>query len=253
MNATTTTTTTTERRTFERAACGRCGGSGRYSYCQMYGDTCFDCQGRKNVLTARGAAAARFCAELRSKRADQLAPGDNVQNETHHLFGGPKWYTVTAVRAHDPAVDGGRVVDGKVIASGLTVITTGCSYGGVAPDRMFRVAQSAEGARETFTRALAFQDTLDVKGNPLPVKVATPAAARWYDVVENASGRRMAARKANAAGDVVLFDCYGAKDPRARRVLVVAKDTAQHLFTLSGVASDQDKIEALFSEAPPAW
>lgn len=32
-----------------RQPCGRCGGSGSYSYCQMYGDRCFGCQGKKFV------------------------------------------------------------------------------------------------------------------------------------------------------------------------------------------------------------
>jgi len=30
--------------------CGRCCGSGRYSYCQMYGDTCFGCSGSGKKL-----------------------------------------------------------------------------------------------------------------------------------------------------------------------------------------------------------
>jgi rRNA maturation protein Nop10 len=29
-----------------RETCSRCGGSGRYSWCQMYGDTCFKCGGK---------------------------------------------------------------------------------------------------------------------------------------------------------------------------------------------------------------
>lgn len=31
--------------------CGRCGGGGQYSYCQMYGTTCFGCRGSGNVAT----------------------------------------------------------------------------------------------------------------------------------------------------------------------------------------------------------
>lgn len=30
--------------------CTRCGGSGRYSYCQMYGDRCFKCRGSRQQL-----------------------------------------------------------------------------------------------------------------------------------------------------------------------------------------------------------
>ena len=32
--------------------CGRCAGSGKYSYCQMHGDTCFGCGGTGKVLPA---------------------------------------------------------------------------------------------------------------------------------------------------------------------------------------------------------
>ena len=32
-----------------RQTCGRCGGTGRYSYNQMDGDRCYGCQGKKNV------------------------------------------------------------------------------------------------------------------------------------------------------------------------------------------------------------
>jgi hypothetical protein len=34
----------------EPVTCGRCMGSGHYSYCQMWGTTCFDCKGRKMVI-----------------------------------------------------------------------------------------------------------------------------------------------------------------------------------------------------------
>lgn len=34
--------------------CGRCGGGGRHSFCQDYGDKCFGCMGRGRVLTSAG-------------------------------------------------------------------------------------------------------------------------------------------------------------------------------------------------------
>ncbi|VVB52868.1 Uncharacterised protein [uncultured archaeon] len=42
---------------FETETCGRCGGSGRHSYCQMYGDTCFGCSGSGKRYSKRGQAA----------------------------------------------------------------------------------------------------------------------------------------------------------------------------------------------------
>jgi hypothetical protein len=54
------------------AVCGRCGGSGRYSWCQMYGDTCFKCSGAGLVLPRLTAALAKRATELVA--AGALAP-----------------------------------------------------------------------------------------------------------------------------------------------------------------------------------
>lgn len=49
-----------------RETCSRCGGSGRYSWCQMYGDKCFKCAGKGEfvvTLTAKTLDAARTKVE----------------------------------------------------------------------------------------------------------------------------------------------------------------------------------------------
>lgn len=49
-----------------RQTCGRCGGTGRYSYNQMDGDRCYGCQGKKNVavkLTRKVLDEARIKVE----------------------------------------------------------------------------------------------------------------------------------------------------------------------------------------------
>lgn len=48
----------------ETETCGRCGGSGRHSYCQMHGDRCFRCGGRGRTLTKRGACLIAAAPEL---------------------------------------------------------------------------------------------------------------------------------------------------------------------------------------------
>lgn len=48
---------TTNYEIWESEACGRCGGSGRYSYNSMDGDRCYGCGGTGLVLTKAGAAA----------------------------------------------------------------------------------------------------------------------------------------------------------------------------------------------------
>lgn len=42
---------------FETTECGRCGGSGRYSWNALHGDRCYGCGGTGVVLTKAGAAA----------------------------------------------------------------------------------------------------------------------------------------------------------------------------------------------------
>ena len=52
---------------YETVRCGRCCGSGRYSYCAQHGDTCFGCSGKGKVLSRRGKAARENVAELREQ------------------------------------------------------------------------------------------------------------------------------------------------------------------------------------------
>lgn len=63
---------------FETEPCTRCGGSGSYSYCQMYGTTCFKCSGRGRSLTKRGHAAVAFLRQLRSRKGADVRLGDCI-------------------------------------------------------------------------------------------------------------------------------------------------------------------------------
>lgn len=45
---------------YERETCGRCGGSGHYSYNQIDGTRCYGCGGTGKRLTKRGSAAVAF-------------------------------------------------------------------------------------------------------------------------------------------------------------------------------------------------
>lgn len=71
---------------YEMKSCSRCGGSGHYSYCSMYGTTCFKCGGRKKVATAAGAKAAAaikaFIAEHFSVPVEKLTPGTFIRIES---------------------------------------------------------------------------------------------------------------------------------------------------------------------------
>lgn len=64
---------------FEAQWCGRCGGTGHYSYCQMYGTTCFGCNGQRIVLTKRGQAAAQYYREMFEIPLSEVKVGDVVR------------------------------------------------------------------------------------------------------------------------------------------------------------------------------
>ena len=129
---------------FEQETCSRCLGSGKHSYCQMHGDTCFKCGGKGSVLTKRGAAAMAHLRILRSKPVAALIPGDVVEIPG----GGPfpaRWETV----------------DAAWIAAGHAL---GCSREG-----MVRVRQTREQSAATWDAALAYQATLTKAGTPRKV------------------------------------------------------------------------------------
>jgi hypothetical protein len=63
---------------FENETCSRCGGGGQYSYCQMYGTTCFKCAGAGVTLTKRGKAAQLWLNAKRKKRANEVKVGEKI-------------------------------------------------------------------------------------------------------------------------------------------------------------------------------
>lgn len=65
---------------FETAECGRCGGSGHYSFNMMSGTVCFGCGGSGIKFTKKGAAAKTAWIEAYQKTAkvSDLVPGDKV-------------------------------------------------------------------------------------------------------------------------------------------------------------------------------
>jgi hypothetical protein len=83
---------------FETEPCSRCGGTGQHSYCQMYGTTCFKCQGsgkqwtRKDKPLAMAVQSARSEAEsihgTRAQVGDLVSlPDDDGQRFWRKLTG----------------------------------------------------------------------------------------------------------------------------------------------------------------------
>lgn len=137
----------------ESETCSRCAGSGKYSYCHMYGDRCFKCSGKGIYLTKRGEAASKYLTELRSKPASALKIGDQIRVTVYGVTGasGIEWATVTDVSGFWPD---------------LTITTDKITMHGTPVAKMMRVMQTPEQAAETFAKALAFQSSLTKAGKP---------------------------------------------------------------------------------------
>lgn len=64
---------------WEKTSCSRCGGSGRYSWCEMYGDKCFKCHGSGKQLTKRGEAALAWYRNRLEVPASEIRPDDYIR------------------------------------------------------------------------------------------------------------------------------------------------------------------------------
>lgn len=147
---------------FETEGCSRCGGSGRYSYCQMYGSTCFKCHGAGKVYTKRGAAALALYRGSLMVPAKDMQLGDLL--EIDDFFKGKRFF----VRVDNIYCD--LLNKGMLHISGLH---KGESYGlGCFPDNPVRKGWSAEDKKAKLNAALAFQAILGKHGKPLKSKMA---------------------------------------------------------------------------------
>lgn len=118
--------------------CGRCGGTGRYSWCQMYGDTCFNCSGSGRAFANKKVAeiVIGYRASLKAQReaiAQDIAPGQKVYVSDGRLQsrkdGNGEWVEVFEVTIPDMQQWSGksvRTMNGhrhEVVTSWRTVIT----------------------------------------------------------------------------------------------------------------------------------
>lgn len=115
---------------FPIRTCGRCGGSGKYSYNAMHGDRCYGCSGTGVVHTAKGAKA--FAAWRQAwKRATEVtgsgvggtegvAVGDQIRR---YRAKDEAWRTVTAVQLTDEAVGWSNVNGEKVDVRYAALVT----------------------------------------------------------------------------------------------------------------------------------
>ncbi|MFG6500164.1 hypothetical protein [Sulfitobacter sp. 1A15106] len=149
---------------YETETCGRCGGSGRYSYNQIDGDRCYGCSGSGSRLTKRGGAAKAFADTLLDRPITDAKVGDVI---TYKIF------TLTAVGSarrriakieeapvRSWAVD--KVTGEKVPLRGLTVRFTNGEVAELSLTEKVRFAPTEDQVAEI----MAYQDNLTKAGKP---------------------------------------------------------------------------------------
>lgn len=150
--------------TFETEPCPRCKGSGTYSYCNLWGHTCFQCGYQRHVpgtgrrLTKRGTVAKqRFFSNLPRRAARDLRPGDVIVRDGQAR-------TVESIR---PNISQVLVNGSPVPGARVDVWCQGMIYGLVPEDSEFSLAPDTDAVVDALQEALIFQDlALTKAGRP---------------------------------------------------------------------------------------
>lgn len=142
---------------FERETCSRCGGCGEYSYCEMYGRTCFKCGGKRETLTRRAQVAAKWMNE------QNLVPASEVQIGMRIKCMG---ITIT-VREIEAADRGSSLKEGVMVKNPDGLRFTGQSHGLIVDlTTMVQVIRSQDDQRALLARAIEYQNSLTKEGKP---------------------------------------------------------------------------------------
>lgn len=151
---------------FESAVCGRCAGSGSYSYCSMHGSRCFGCGGTGWKLTKRGQAAQNFLNDLREVPAGSIVVGDLIRIEDF-LANRAAFYRVTGIKATEMKYTSNGV---EHVQHGVMFEATNAKLGdtsyGTGVDSKIRKGFTAEEKQAQIKAAMEFQATLTKTGKP---------------------------------------------------------------------------------------
>jgi hypothetical protein len=196
MNDTANNTNLTEA--FETTVCGRCGGCGQYSYCQMHGTVCFGCSGKGKVYTKRANAAMEYARTLRTVKVEQVQVGWLLW-EAGGPFSKAGWFTVTAI-----GQDGSKYrtsPDGEWLP--YTNFTTKQGTIGTFPGSDVQAVENKARLTEVRALALAYQATLTKQGTVAPAGYFEAEAKREAKRAAKAEAARIAYEAEQAAQAVV--------------------------------------------------
>lgn len=149
---------------FETKTCGRCGGSGHYSFNLMYGTMCFGCKGSGIVFTKRGAEARRFYDESLTVAASDLQIGMGIKE-------GAGWKNFALIEAIHHGTD--RELGEKFQTSyfmgpsgerEMILVDTGRCKAKFYPTDRVRVMHTDAEKKAKIRVALEYQATLNANG-----------------------------------------------------------------------------------------
>lgn len=153
--------TKVDKPAFESTLCGRCNGSGKFSYSSFYGRQCFGCHGLGHQLTKRGAAAQQWFSDRLTIPARDVTPGQRVRIEAITMSGRVSGrVTVASVKFDN---DGAGSIE-ITTADNKTFYLAGETVQ-LVPTQVQRAA--------LIELALAYQDTLTKAGTPRKRKPTT--------------------------------------------------------------------------------
>lgn len=161
--------TPTPRR-LETVTCTRCCGTGRYSYCQTYGSTCFKCHGSGKQYTKRGLAAAMWLKAQKRRKGSEITLGTFVASPGIAGICANTYFTVDTLYTdlNRPTY----LKDGKMVEGERYLVISGLSPKGerysthTYPDADVDILLTKSAARELLIKALDYQDTLTKAGTP---------------------------------------------------------------------------------------
>lgn len=160
---------------FETCTCSRCGGSGNYSYCPMYGTMCFKCVGAGRVLTKRGVVAQAYFTQLCTVLVTEIEVGDVVKVDW-----GNGWAKVESIGFSDSKY---KDKDGEW--QSYYEIKTNKGNIGTFPHSTIRKGQSVGDKAKKIQQALDYQASLTKLG-----KVSKNKKVGDFDSAEAAQGRQ---------------------------------------------------------------
>jgi hypothetical protein len=142
----------------ETKTCGRCGGSGHYSFNQIDGTMCYGCRGTGTVRTKRGDAARNFFSASILSRAGDVQVGWVARTD------GGRWRPVTGVEEY--TLRGSSLKDGVMVPyvlPGVVITYNGCGHVMQLSDTL-PAQPNKEAARKLWAATLEYQQTLTQTG-----------------------------------------------------------------------------------------